>query len=312
MIQRFRMSGPPHARAALKGRRVLVTGARGFLGSHLMVALAAEGADARPFKGDIVDAGAVNAAVSSVRPELVFHLAAYGTTPVQQEDARIRDVNIGGAERLWDAIDRWPCRVVHTGTCGEYGPAPCPLTEDHPCHPTSVYTQSVHDAVLLSLDRARRGDRERIVLRPCGPFGPGDRPERLVPHVIDGLLSGKRVAVTSGEQRRDYSYVSDHVRAMILAGTTALDERSTVLNIGAGAPIRVRTLVETIAALVDAGALARVGFGDVPLRQTDLSDMFADTRAARRVLGYEPVVSLEEGLARTIAWHRTARSGSVR
>ncbi len=303
---------PPHDNVSLTGRRVLVTGARGFLGSHLMPALAAAGAVAHAFQGDITDAEAVRAEVSAVRPELVFHMAAYGTTPIQRDEARMRAVNVGGIEHLWEALERQSCRLVQTGTCGEYGPAMGALAEHHICRPATAYAQTVHEAVLLSLDRARHGGRELIVLRPFGPYGPGDRSERLVPHVIDGLLSGGRIATTSGQQRRDYSHVSDHVRALILAGTGTLADMPAVLNIGSGRPIRVRDLIETIATVIGDGALARVDFGAVPLRPNDLPDMFADTTAARRLLGYAPAVALEGGLARTIAWHRTARVGAAR
>jgi nucleoside-diphosphate-sugar epimerase len=307
------MSGPQtRDSVSLAGRRMLVTGARGFLGSHLMPALAAAGANVHAFQGDVTDAAAVRAAVAAVRPHVVYHMAAYGTTPVQRDEARMRDVNVGGIARVWEAIDALPCRIVQTGTCAEYGPAAGPLREDHVCRPATAYPQTVHEAVLFSLDRARRTGRELIVLRPFGPYGPADRPERLVPHVIDGLLSGGRVAVTTGEQRRDYSYVDDHVRALMLAGARSLTDLPAVFNIGSGGPIRVRTLVETIASVVGADAIARVDFGAVPWRATDSSDMFADIGAAQRVLGYEPRVALEDGLSRTVAWHRTARAEAAR
>lgn len=275
-----------------------------------MPALLAEGADAHAFAGDITDAAAIRAAVAAVRPSIVFHLAAYGTTPVQHDVPRMIDVNVGGTQKLWDAIDAVPCRLVQTGSCGEYGPAEGPLREDHVCRPSTPYTRTLHEGVELSLDQARRRGRELIVLRPFGPFGPGDRPERIVPQVIDGLLSGGRVAVTSGDQRRDYSYVSDHMRAFVLAAlaaTTPLDTMPAIFNIGSGRPLRVRALVEAIAALVAPDALARLDFGAVPLRPSDVDDMFADPGAARRALGYEPAITLEDGLARTIAWHRAAR-----
>ncbi len=303
---------PPRDNLSLAGRRVFLTGARGFLGSHLMVALAAAGADAHAFQGDITDAESVRAEVSAARPDLVFHMAAYGTTPIQRDEARMRDVNVGGIENLWKALDRQSCRVVQTGTCGEYGPAMGALAEHHICRPATSYTRTMHEAVLFSLDRARRSGRELIVLRPFGPYGPGDRSERLVPHVINGLLSGGRVAATTGQQRRDYSHVSDHVRALMLAGTRTLADMPAVFNIGTGRPIRVRDLIETIATIINNGALARVDFGAVPLRPNDLPDMFADTTAARRLLGYEPAVALEDGLSRTVAWHRTARVGVAR
>jgi len=291
------------------GRRVIVTGATGFLGRHLRLALTDAGADVRPFVADLRDQSAVRAAVAAAQPQLVFHLAAYGTTPIQRDEARMQAVNVGGIEHLWDALDGFEARIVQTGTCGEYGPASGPLAESHPCAPASAYARTVHEAVMLSRERARRSGRPLVILRPFGPYGPSDRAERLVPFVIDRLLSGARVPVTAGEQRRDYSYVGDHVRALLLAATQPLAETARVYNVGSGRPLTVRALVEAIAGGVGGAALSQVAFGAVPYRPGDLSDMFADIEAARRDLGYEPRVALDEGLARTVAWHQAARAG---
>jgi nucleoside-diphosphate-sugar epimerase len=129
-----------------------------------------------------------------------------------------------------------------------------------------------------------------------------------VPYVIEGLLGRERVAVTSGRQRRDYSYVGDHVRALILAATRPLVETGRVYNVGSGRPIQIRALIEAIADAVAPGAIGRVEFDAVPARHSDEWDMFADIAAARSDLGYEPVVALPEGLAVTVAWHRAARA----
>jgi len=296
---------------SLAGRRVFVTGATGFIGTHLVRTLLAAGALVRRLQGDIRDLSAVSAAIDAARPELVFHLAAYGTTPGQRDERRMRAVNVGGIENLWTAIDASNCRIVQTGSCGEYGPATGALREDHPCRPATPYTTTVHEAVNYSIERARRTGRELVIVRPFGPYGPGDRPERLIPFVVSRLLSGQRVAVTAGEQRRDYSFIDDHVRALLAAAIAKLSDTARVYNVGSGGPITVRTLVERIAAAVDAGALARVDFGAVPYRPGDRADMFADTTAARRDLGYEPTVALDEGLARTVAWHRASRAGAA-
>ena len=177
--------------------------------------------------------------------------------------------------------------------------------------PATPYAATVHEAVSYSTERARRTGRELVIVRPFGPYGPGDRPERLIPFVIAGLLSGQRVAVTAGEQRRDYSFIDDHVRALLLAGSAPLSGTPRTYNVGSGGPIAVRTLVERIAAVVGGGAFARVDFGAVPYRPGDLADMFADTTAARRELGYEPAIALDEGLERTVAWYRASRAGAA-
>ncbi len=297
------------ADAHLAGQRVFVTGATGFLGSHLVRALRARDADVIVLDGDIRDRAVVAARVAAARPSIVFHLAAYGTTPLQPDEARMRAVNTGGVEHLWQALDAFPCRIVQTGTCAEYGAAFGPIAETTECHPSSVYAATVHDAVLFSQERARRTGRPLVVLRPFGPFGPGDRPERLVPHVVDALVAGRRAAVTAGEFCRDYSYVDLHVWALIRAAAMTLDETARVYNIGSGKPVAVRTLVEAIAALVGGDAADRVDFGAAPYRADDRVDRYADIAAARRDLGFEPRVTLVEGLRRTV---QAARAEAAR
>lgn len=308
--------------SALAGRRVFVTGATGFLGTHLTRALLHAGAEVhalvrRPAAskermhqhvGDITDPRALRAAFSAADPAVVFHLAAYGTTPVQSDAALMREVNVGGTEQLWAAADRSSCRIVQTGTSAEYAAKAGALVEDDPCRPASDYASTVHDAVMFSRERACRSGRELVILRPFGPYGPNDRPERLVPHVIDALLNDRPVKVTPGEQRRDYSHVDDHVTALLTAATIPLVETARVYNIGSGGPIRVRTLVEEIASAVGGHSIERVMFGAVPYRPDDLTDRFGDISAAGRDLGYVPSVSLADGLRRTVEAYRAYRA----
>ncbi len=294
----------------LAGRRVLVTGAGGFLGSHLTQALSAAGVELYAFSrrtGDVTDPQALRAAVAKARPDVVFHLAAYGTTPTQRDAAAMRAVNVGGIENLWAALDGSRARLVQTGTCAEYAPKDGPLSEDDPCEPSSEYARSLHESVLYSQAQASRTGRELVVLRPFGPYGPGDRPERLIPFVIDGLLGPGRVAVTAGRQRRDFSYVGDHISAFMAAAIVRLARTGAVYNIGSGTPISVRELVETIAALVGDRAIDRIDFGAAPSRPDDRADRYADIRSAQRDLAFRPAVALDDGLRMTIAAARAVR-----
>ena len=289
--------------SALAGRRILITGAAGFLGSHLTRTLKTAGADVRALTretGDVTNLDVLRAAMASARPDVVFHLAAYGTTSTPRDVARMRAVNVGGAENLWAALDVTDARLVQTGSCAEYAPKDGALSEADPCVPDSEYAKSLHMAVEFSLDQARRSGRELVVLRPFGPYGPGDRPERLIPFVIAGLLGGGRVGVTAGHQQRDFSYITDHVEAFCLAAAVPLTDTGRVYNVGSGCPISVRALVEKITALVGGDAASRIDFGTVAPRPDDRADRYADIGAATRELGFLPSVSLDEGLRLTI------------
>jgi nucleoside-diphosphate-sugar epimerase len=288
------------AGSALRGQRVFVTGARGFLGRHLMAALAGHGADVHAYAGDVTDNAALRREVDAASPAVVFHLAAYGTTSSQRDVERMRAVNVGGVENLWFALEGTHARVIQTGTCAEYAAKNGPLLETDRCAPESDYARTIHEAVQHSTSMAGRSGREVVILRPFGPYGPGDRPERLIPFVIDGLFGRGRVAVTAGRQRRDYSYVSDHVSALIAAATSPVSRPAPIYNVGSGCPISVREVVERIATLMDAGALGRIDFGAEPARPDDRADRYADIGAAKRELGFAPSVSLDEGLRLTI------------
>jgi UDP-glucuronate 4-epimerase len=218
-------------------------------------------------------------------------------------------VNVDGTRALWTALGARDCRLVQTGSCGEYGTVAGPIAESVACRPQSWYPATIHAAVTLSQARAFETGRDVVILRPFGPYGPGDRPERLVSYVVQRLLAGEKAEVTAGDQLRDYSYVGDHVNALLLAATRPLPCIAPIYNIGSGRPIRVRALVDAIAAAIGPSAAGRLVLAR-PYRRDDPPEMYADIGAATRDLGYTPAVSLDEGLQRTIDAYRMAASHS--
>jgi nucleoside-diphosphate-sugar epimerase len=257
-------------------------------------------------EADLTDVKGLRRAAEIAAPEVVFHLAAYGTTPGQRDASQAYRVNVEGAWNLWRALEGADCRLVHAGSCGEYGPAKGPLHEDQACRPTWFYPATKHASVVLLSTLGRETGREVIGLRPFGPYGPADAPDRLLPEVTRALLEGREIAVTAGEQVRDYLHVEDHAAAFVLAATHELPRTGEVYNVGSGEGVTVRALCEMVAAAVGAGALGRIRFGALPYRADEVWEMVADIGAARRDLGFSPRVPLREGLARTVAWYREA------
>jgi len=306
------------------GRPVLITGATGFLGTHLSRALLSGGAQVHairrdstratrlPAEGirwhtaDLLDILSLRTAIDEASPEIVFHLAAYGTTFAQRDRDETFRVNVEGSLNLWTAMENASSRLVHTGSCGEYGRKRGQVGEDIACEPTWLYPATKNASVVMLSTLARESGREVVTLRPFGPYGAADDPGRVLPQVIRTLLAGKEMKATAGEQLRDYAHVDDHVQAFMLAGLAPLRANGVIYNIGSGEIITLRTLVETAAQAIGGDALKRVRFGALPYRDGEVWEMCCDTGAARTDLGYEPRVGLADGIARTVDWYRTA------
>jgi nucleoside-diphosphate-sugar epimerase len=125
--------------------------------------------------------------------------------------------------------------------------------------------------------------------------------------VIERLLDGAAVDVTAGEQVRDYCHVDDHVRAFLRAGVAPLAAPVRVFNVGRGEPLRIRDLLLLLAQAVGGDAAARLRFGALPCRPDETPEMWCSTEAARAELGFRVQVALDDGLRRTVAWHRERR-----
>ena len=301
----------------LRDARVFVTGATGFLGRELLRQLAAAGADVHALRfraelppdritwhqADLLDAVRLRAVFSDVKPEIVFHLAAYGARPGERDRDRMIAVNVQGSANLWSALPDTVRRMVMAGTCAEYACADGPVNERYPCDPRSVYGASKHAAVTLLRAFAREDRRALVVLRPFGPYGPGDDSDRVIPFTIRRLVAGETVPLSAGEQLRDFAFVDDQAHAFVLAAAAALPALAAVYNLGSGRPMVLRSVVEAAADAVGPGARSCLQFGALPNRD-ESGAVCADITAARRDLGYEPAIPLEEGLARTVRWIR--------
>ena len=304
-------------------RRVLVTGGAGFIGSALVRRLVADGSRVsvliRPggsmerlegidglqvCAGDLRNAEAVAAAVKVSSPEMVYHLAS---TSFNQGQATAQDhfeTIAGGTLHLLEALkDRAGLRMVATGSAAEYGSG-AGLRENQPLRPGTVLGAAKVAAFHLLQVSAQTAGLQPVTLRLFTPYGPGEHPRRLIPHVISCALAGQDIPLTAGEQERDFVYLDDVVDALLMAASPAVAGGS-VFNIGSGQGTRVRDVVERVLGLMGHPVPAR--FGAVPTRTDEIMQMSADITAAQAQLGWSPRVPLEEGLRRSIAWFAERR-----
>ncbi|MTV24577.1 NAD-dependent epimerase/dehydratase family protein [Nitriliruptoraceae bacterium ZYF776] len=309
----------------LEGRRVLVTGGSGFIGSHLTAALIDLGADVhvltstvssvyphrlRPLRdrvttheGNFIDATAMKALVRDARPEIVFHLGAY--THVGKSWNRIDEciqANIQGTVNLLQALDGTGyTRFLNTGTSEIYGDIDVPFEESKQPNPVSPYAVSKFAAEMycrLGID-AKGWPIVRI--RPFNAYGPGQTPDRVIPEIIVRALRGQTLKMTAGKQTREFNYVTDLVDGFLLAAVVP-DLEGELLNLGCGEEVSMADLATTILELM--GDPIEAQLGALPDRPIEIWRMYCDSTKARELLGWAPRHSLRDGLEATIAWYR--------
>jgi len=305
--------------------RVLVTGGAGFIGSNLVRALLARGDDVRVLdnfstgnranleeleqdvelvEGELRSYERVHNAVRGT--ELVFHLGALGSVPRSVQDPLTSSaVNVEGALNVMLAArDEGIRRVVFASSSSIYGNQPeLPLHESMAPDPISPYgvAKLAAERYCVSFSRVYHSF-EAVVLRYFNVFGPRQDPTSqyaaVVPLFITAIAASEPVTIfDDGEQSRDFTYIDNVVAANLLAAD-AVNANGRIFNVSAGVPATVNQLAETIGRLLGKPVERRY----LPPRPGDLRDSWADVSEARRVLGYEPKVGLEEGLRRTAAF----------
>ena len=298
--------------------RALVTGAAGFVGANLARRLLADGHevhallrpgsdrwrlsgvdDVRVAEADLRDAGAVAAAVTGARPEVVFHLGTRGAYSWQADAREILETNVLGTANVLDACARvGVAAVVNTGSSSEYGFKDHAPAETEPLEPTSVYGVAKAASTLLCTSLAREHALPVTTLRLYSVYGPWEEPGRFVPALAEAALRGTLPALASPRVARDFVWVGDVVDAYLSAATAP--GAGEVYNVGSG---RQTTLAEAVdAAGRVLGVSEEPSWGSMSDRAWDTDVWVADVSKIERELGWRPAVAFDEGLERTAAW----------
>lgn len=306
---------------AYAGKCVLVTGASGFVGRHLVdrlgrlkarVVASSRSGDAGKPPGavqgnitqtrlDVTDRQAVDTLVKDIRPDVIFHLAALissdrGPASLIPES----NLTLGGTLNVAAAsiLYRVPF-LVHLGSSEEYGDGSVPFDEAQPGQPLSPYS-AAKAAAGLYLSMCRRAySLSFAIARPTVIYGPHQRKDSLISHLFESYLSGRPACLTHGEQTRDFIYIDDVVEALCLLGSRT-DLAGQIVNVGSGREHRVKDVAAMVAELCR--YQGELGLGSRPARHPEVLRHMANIQKAEKLLGWRPRIGLPEGLARTLAW----------
>lgn len=307
---------------------MLVTGAGGFIGSHLVERLVSLGADVRglvhynslgswgwldhlPVRNeieviasDICDRDGLRQAMKD--REIIFHLAALIAIPYSYHaPASYVRTNVEGTLNvLQTARDLGMERVVHTSTSEVYGTARyVPIDENHPLQGQSPYSASKIGADKMAEAFHLSFGLPVVTVRPFNTFGPRQSARAVIPTIITQCLSGEKVQLGNLHPTRDLNFVANIVDGFVLAATADGAVGKTI-NLGSGKEISVGDLAERIAKLL--GCTLNLASDEARIRPKDseVERLLADNTKARQILGWGPAVSLDDGLQQTIEWMR--------
>jgi NAD dependent epimerase/dehydratase len=315
------------------GTRVLVTGADGFIGSHLVERLATRGAKVRALSlynsfndwgwleqidpalkvevvtGDVRDKAQVSSITKDI--DVVFHLASLIAIPYSYiaPESYVQTNVQGTLNVVLAAKERGVRRIVHTSTSEVYGTArKVPIGEDHPLQPQSPYsaTKIAADSIAMSFHHAF--GLPLLTARPFNTYGPRQSARAVIPTIITQLLEGKkRIKLGRVDPTRDFNFVTDTCEGMI-ALAECDGAVGKVVNIGSGSEISIGDLASLIGEIL--GATFEIETEPMRLRpeQSEVERLVCDNAQIRKLTGWCSQIGLREGLEKTVAWFRRSEN----
>lgn len=286
--------------------RVVVTGANGFLGRHIMRRLPEFGADAvggtrRPVAGmrsvalDITDAASADAALRAEKPTHVINCAAYGVDQSRQSYPDAFAVNVEACAIMLEACARAGVRrFVQVGTCSEYAGSETPIAEDAPQRPHNLYAVTKAAGTRLALALAGKLGIEVVVVRPFFMWGPYEPAHRIIPAIVAACRAKQPLALTDCELMRDYSFAADAAGWMARVALSDKVRSGDIVNIGSGRPVLLRDFALEFSSRLGGTDLMR--FGERPQRPNEPKSVVADVSRLVGLIGPLAHTSIDDGL----------------
>jgi NAD dependent epimerase/dehydratase len=306
---------------------VLVTGADGFIGSHLTEMLVARGCRVRALAqynsfnswgwlDDVACKGDIDVISGDVRDpafcralcqgiDMVFHLAALIAIPYsyQAPDSYV-DTNIRGTLNICQAArDAGVGRLIHTSTSEVYGTAQyVPIDEQHPLQPQSPYSASKIAADAMAMSFFNAFDLPLTIARPFNTYGPRQSARAVIPTIITQIASGKKqIQLGDVSPTRDFNYVEDTCRGFIALAESPHTIGETI-NIGSNFEISVGETLNLIKSIMNSDVEFLVDEQRLRPEKSEVNRLWCDNRKIKQLTGFEPQITLEQGLQRTVDW----------
>lgn len=315
----------------LTGKKVLVTGAGGFIGSHLVEELVRKGADVRCFlkynskgglgnltkipkeifdkleiiRDDLRDLEAVKKAVENC--EVIFHLGALISIPYSYENPRgYVETNVIGTLNILEAAknNKNIKKIVITSTSEVYGTALySPIDEKHPLQAQSPYAASKIASDKLAESFAKSFNLPITIIRPFNAYGPRQSTRAVIPTIIYQGLTNDKIKIGSLDPKRDFTFVEDTVKGFIKIAESE-NSIGEVINIGSGKAVSIEEVVETIKNLLNKNFEIETDPDKIRPKESEVRLLICDSKKAKEIIGWEPNVSLKEGLNEVINYIR--------
>lgn len=300
--------------------RVFLTGATGFIGSHIASKLLRTGLQTyalcrdvpKNFSsihwciGDLKDRSSLQKAFAAARPHVVIHCAAYGIRHHESSAQELININIQGTLSLMElaaqyGVQRW----IQTGSCAEYASQEDPVSEAIPPAPSNLYGVTKVASTLLTLQQGVLFHIPTVVLRLFQVYGPFESRERLIPTLLSACIHEQSASLSSSHKIRDFVYVEDVADLYVALATAPQFPDGEIFNIGSGIPTTLKELGIVVESVT--GRSGYFNWGEKPNRPNEALSLVADIKKSQNILKWNPKTPLQEGLKKMLRDYNEAK-----